>query len=46
MASATPARFLGLNSGTIRAGATADLVVLTPDLRVRLTLVGGRVAHG
>jgi N-acetylglucosamine-6-phosphate deacetylase len=46
MASATPARFLGLDSGRIRAGAPADIVVLTPDLRVRLTLVGGRIVHG
>jgi N-acetylglucosamine-6-phosphate deacetylase len=45
MASATPARFLGLDGG-VRAGAAADLVVLTPDLRVRLTLIGGRVVHG
>jgi N-acetylglucosamine-6-phosphate deacetylase len=45
MASATPARFLGLDRG-VRAGAPADLVVLTPDLRVRLTLIGGRVVHG
>lgn len=45
MASTTPARLLGLDHG-IRAGAAADLVVLTPDLRVRLTLVGGRIAHG
>jgi N-acetylglucosamine-6-phosphate deacetylase len=30
----------------IRTHATADLVVLTPDLHVRLTLVAGRVAHG
>jgi N-acetylglucosamine-6-phosphate deacetylase len=45
MASATPARLLGLDRG-IRAGAPADLVVLTPDLRVRLTMVGGRITHG
>jgi N-acetylglucosamine-6-phosphate deacetylase len=45
MASATPARLLGLDRG-IRAGGPADLVVLTPDLHVRLTLVGGRVVHG
>ena len=45
MASATPARLLGLDRG-VRAGAPADLAVLTPDLRVRLTLVGGRIAHG
>jgi N-acetylglucosamine-6-phosphate deacetylase len=30
----------------IRTHAPADLVVLTPDLHVRLTLVGGRVVHG
>jgi hypothetical protein len=30
----------------VEAGDQADLVVFTPDLRVRLTLVGGRVVHG
>jgi len=46
MATATPARVLGLDRGSIRAGAPADLVVLTADLRVRLTMVGGRVFRG
>ncbi len=45
MASTTPARVLGIDHG-IRAGLPADIVVLTPDLKVRLTLVRGRVAHG
>jgi N-acetylglucosamine-6-phosphate deacetylase len=30
----------------IQTRARADLVVLSPDLNVRLTLVGGRVVHG
>jgi N-acetylglucosamine-6-phosphate deacetylase len=44
MASTAPARVLGaLALGRIRAGACADLVVLDPGLRVRLTIVGGVV---
>jgi len=30
----------------LRTRGPADLVVLTPDLHVRLTMVGGRVVHG
>jgi N-acetylglucosamine-6-phosphate deacetylase len=45
MATLTPSRFLGLNH-SVRNGAPADLVVLTPDLRVRLTMVRGRIVHG
>jgi N-acetylglucosamine-6-phosphate deacetylase len=45
MASTTPARVLGIDHA-VRAGLPANLVVLTPDLKVRLTLVRGRVAHG
>jgi len=44
MATLTPARALGERRvGRIAAGLPADLVVLDPDLRVRLTLVGGQV---
>ncbi|MGH2389440.1 MAG: N-acetylglucosamine-6-phosphate deacetylase [Chloroflexota bacterium] len=43
----TPARLLGLEGerGSIVRGARADLVLLTPDLKVRATLVGGVVAY-
>ena len=44
MASTVPARVLGESSlGGIRVGACADVVVLDSELRVRLTMVGGRV---
>jgi N-acetylglucosamine-6-phosphate deacetylase len=44
MASTVPARVLGERSlGRIRAGACADLVVLDAEMRVRLTMVGGRI---
>jgi N-acetylglucosamine-6-phosphate deacetylase len=45
MASTTPARLLGIDHA-VRAGLPANLVVLTPDLKVRLTVVGGRAANG
>ena len=46
MASAVPARTLGLRSlGRIEAGLPADLVVLDQDLKVRATLVGGRLVY-
>jgi N-acetylglucosamine-6-phosphate deacetylase len=43
----TPARILGLEQerGSIVEGARADLVLLTPDLQVHTTLVGGVVAY-
>ncbi|MDQ1558662.1 MAG: N-acetylglucosamine-6-phosphate deacetylase, partial [Pyrinomonadaceae bacterium] len=46
MASANPARLLGVATdyGTIEAGKRADLTALDADGRVRLTLIGGRVA--
>jgi len=42
-ASLTPARFLGLEQerGALVAGARADLVALTDDMRVVATWVGG-----
>ena len=44
LASTVPARVLGERRlGHIGLGACADLVVLDPELRVRLTMVGGRV---
>ncbi|OLD48901.1 MAG: N-acetylglucosamine-6-phosphate deacetylase [Actinobacteria bacterium 13_1_20CM_2_65_11] len=44
MASAVPARVLGERGlGRIRVGGCADLVVLDGDLRVRLTMVGGKI---
>jgi N-acetylglucosamine-6-phosphate deacetylase len=44
LASAVPARVLRERRlGRIGVGACADLVVLDKDLRVRLTMVGGRV---
>ena len=41
-----PARLLGLDDGrgTLRVGGRADIVLLTPDLDVATTIVGGRVA--
>jgi N-acetylglucosamine-6-phosphate deacetylase len=47
VASLNPARLLGLDSecGSIETGKRADLAALDADGRVRLTLVGGRVAH-
>ena len=47
MASLTPARLLGVDRflGRIEPGRAADLVVLDPEGRVRLTLVGGRVVY-
>ncbi|HEV2027895.1 MAG TPA: N-acetylglucosamine-6-phosphate deacetylase [Candidatus Dormibacteraeota bacterium] len=45
MATLTPARVLGIEGecGVIRRDARADLVVLDPEQRVRLTLIGGQV---
>src|SRR5262252_4267792 len=46
MASAAPARALRLTGlGRIGEGLPADLVVLDERLRVRVTLVGGRIAY-
>ena len=47
MASAVPARRLGIDkeTGSIQPGKDADLLVLGPDNRVRMTLVRGRIAY-
>lgn len=46
MASTAPARVLGEGGlGRIRTGACADLVVVDPQLQVRLTMVGGTVKY-
>ena len=47
MASTNPARLLGLDHtcGSIEVGKRADLVAIDEDGRVRLTLIGGHVAH-
>ena len=43
---ATPARVLGLpRKGTVAPGFDADLTLLTADLRVATTFVGGREVH-
>jgi N-acetylglucosamine-6-phosphate deacetylase len=46
MASANPARLLGIadSCGTIEEGKRADLVALDEEGRVRLTVIGGRMA--
>jgi N-acetylglucosamine-6-phosphate deacetylase len=45
-ASAAPAAVLGdPTRGTLAVGARADVVVLTPDLHVVSTYVGGRLVH-
>jgi len=47
MASLNGARVLGIDrhKGVVAVGQDADLVVLDPDYRVRMTIVGGRVLH-
>ena len=44
-ATATPARALAIPKGVIRPGFDADLVVWTPDLRVVLTMIRGKVVY-
>ena len=41
MASEAPRASIGLDPGGLRTGAVADLVLLDPSLRPRMTLVGG-----
>jgi N-acetylglucosamine-6-phosphate deacetylase len=43
---AVPARLLGqTDRGHLRPGARADLALLDAELRVRTTIVGGRIAY-
>lgn len=44
MASLTPARLLGLDTGEIAVGRLADLIILDRDLALQATIVRGRVA--
>ncbi len=39
----TPARLLGLNTGEIAVGRQADLLVVSPELAVQATIVGGQL---
>ncbi|MCL4458885.1 MAG: N-acetylglucosamine-6-phosphate deacetylase [Chloroflexi bacterium] len=47
MASLTPARVLGIDGskGKIAAGYDADMAILSPQLEVLMTIVGGEVAY-
>jgi N-acetylglucosamine-6-phosphate deacetylase len=47
MASLNPARLLGIEPacGSIEAGKRADLVALDENQNVRLTIIGGEIAH-
>jgi len=46
LCSTTPAAELGLkDTGTLSKGATADLVVMDRDLKVKQTYVGGRLVY-
>lgn len=46
LCSRTPARVLGLHrKGHLAAGMDADIVILTPDLNVRTTIVGGEILY-
>ncbi len=47
MASTTPARLLGAydRKGALAPGKDADVTVLGPDLRARMTVVAGRVVY-
>lgn len=47
MASANPAAVLGIDTsfGAVKAGATADLVVLESDGTVRATIAGGQITY-
>jgi len=47
MGTLTPARSIGVadRKGSLEPGKDADIVILTPDLNVVTTMIGGRVVH-
>jgi N-acetylglucosamine-6-phosphate deacetylase len=47
MVTSVPAEAMGLQGqkGSLVPGADADVVLLDPDLKVRLTIIGGKVVH-
>lgn len=47
MATLTPARSIGIahSKGSLEPGKDADVVILTPDLQVKMTMVMGKVAY-
>ena len=46
LCSANPARLLGLNKkGYLAAGMDADVIILDRDLRLKMTIVQGRIAY-
>ena len=47
LASLNPARAIGLSArkGSLEAGKDADLVLLTPDQTVTLTIAQGQIIH-
>lgn len=47
MASANPAKLLGIENeiGTIEVGKRADLVAIDDEGNVKLTIIGGKIAH-
>lgn len=45
LCSLNPARIMGLNKGEIKIGVDADLVLLTPELNLTHTIVGGKIIY-
>ena len=45
LCSRNPALLLNLNKGEIGVGRDADLIILTPELELTHTIVGGKVLH-
>ncbi len=45
LCSRNPARLLGLNKGEIALGKDADLIILSEDLTLLATIVGGEILY-